>query len=231
MSVTPIVALDVPTTAAAVAIVDELGDACDFYKVGSELFTAAGPSIVHEIRGRGANVFLDLKFHDIPNTVAGAVRSAAALGARLITVHAVGGRAMIRAAVDAAADPARCAVLAVSLLTSLDVNDVSALWGRERLVSVTDEVLRLAAITREAGAAGLVCSGREGKAVKTRFGEDLAVLIPGIRLPSASTHDQSRTSTPEDAVAAGADYVILGRAVTSAADRRAAMKEMRARLG
>jgi orotidine-5'-phosphate decarboxylase len=231
MSVTPIVALDVPTADAALAIVDDLSDACDFYKVGSELFSGAGPSIVREVRARGADVFLDLKFHDIPNTVAGAVRNAAALGARLLTVHAIGGAAMIGAAVKAAGDPERCAVLAVSLLTSLDTGDVALLWGRESELRVTDEVLRLAAIARDSGAAGLVCSGREAKAVKTCFGAGFAVLIPGIRLPDGAAHDQSRTSTPEAAAAAGADYVVLGRAVTSAANRRAAMNEMRTRLG
>jgi orotidine-5'-phosphate decarboxylase len=231
MTVVPIVALDVPKAEAALAIVDELGDACTFYKVGSELFTAAGPSIVREVRARGADVFLDLKFHDIPNTVAGAVRSAAALGARLLTVHAVGGSAMISAAVQAAGEPERCAVLAVSLLTSLDGGDIAGLWARERELSVTEEVLRLAGIARDGGAAGLVCSGREAKAVKDRFGAEFAVLIPGIRLPEGAAHDQSRTSTPEAAAAAGANYVVLGRAVTSAPDRRVAMREMQARLG
>lgn len=231
MTVVPIVALDVPNAEAALGIVDELGDTCTFYKVGSELFTAAGPSIVREVRTRGADVFLDLKFHDIPNTVAGAVRSAAALGARLLTVHAVGGSAMISAAVKAAGEAKRCAVFAVSLLTSLDRGDVAQLWGRESELSVTQEVLRLAGIARDGGAAGLVCSGREARSVKDRFGADFAVLIPGIRLPEGAAHDQSRTTTPESAVAAGADYVVLGRAVTAAPDPRAAMREMQARLG
>jgi orotidine-5'-phosphate decarboxylase len=229
MSVTPIVALDVPAVDMALAIVDELGDTCHFYKIGSELFTAAGPAIVREVRHRGADVFLDLKFHDIPNTVAGAVRSAASLGARLVTVHAVGGATMIGAAAKAAGD--RCDVLAVSVLTSLDETDVAVLWGRERELRITDEVLRLATIARDSGAAGLVCSGREARAVKDWFGPSFLVLIPGIRLPEGAANDQSRTSTPETAVAAGADYVVLGRAVTSAPDRRAAMNEMRARLG
>jgi orotidine-5'-phosphate decarboxylase len=229
MSVTPIVALDVAAVELALAIVDELGDTCRFYKIGSELFTVAGPAIVREVRARGADVFLDLKFHDIPNTVAGAVRSAASLGARLVTVHAVGGATMIGAAAKAAGD--RCAVLAVSVLTSLDETDVAVLWGREREPRMTDEVLRLATIARDSGAAGLVCSGREARAVKDWFGPSFLVLIPGIRLPEAAANDQSRTSTPETAVAAGADYVVLGRAVTSSPDRRAAMNEMCTRLG
>jgi orotidine-5'-phosphate decarboxylase len=231
VSVTAIVALDLPTADAALAVVDELGDTCDFYKVGSELFTAAGPPIVREIRARGAYVFLDLKLHDIPNTVAGAVRSASALGAQLITVHAVGGAAMVRAAVNAVGDGPQCGILAVSLLTSLDAGEVATVWGRGTELSVTDEVVRLAQIARDGGAAGVVCSGREAKAVKDRFGQDLAVLVPGIRLPDGPTHDQSRIATPEAAVAAGADYVVLGRAITTARDRRAAMREMRSRLG
>ncbi|MFL5616572.1 MAG: orotidine-5'-phosphate decarboxylase [Gemmatimonadaceae bacterium] len=229
MSVTPIVALDVPAVDTALAIVDELGDTCRFYKIGSELFTVAGPTIVREVRARGADVFLDLKFHDIPNTVAGAVRSAVSLGARLVTVHAVGGATMIGAAAKAAGD--RCGVLAVSVLTSLDETDVAVLWGRERELRITDEVLRLATIARDSGAAGLVCSGREARAIKDRFGPSFLVLIPGIRLPEGASNDQSRTSTPETAVAAGADYVVLGREVTSAPDRHAAMNEMRTRLG
>src|SRR5436305_9283031 len=138
---TPIVPLDVPTAADALELVDYLGDTCRFYKVGNELFTAAGPGMVHELRSRGKDVFLDLKFHDIPNTVAGGVRNAAALGARLVTVHASGGRAMLAAAV-AAAGPS-CGVLAVTVLTSLDANDIGEAWGR-RDVDVSAEVARLA---------------------------------------------------------------------------------------
>jgi orotidine-5'-phosphate decarboxylase len=231
MTTIPIVALDVASKEAALGLIDDLGDLNDFYKIGAELFTACGPSVVREIRSRGAEVFLDLKYHDIPNTVAGAVRSAAALGARLVTVHASGGQAMLRAAVDAAGDADRCAVLAVTLLTSFEGPEVATIWGRDRDLRIGDEVLRLAELASESGAAGVVCSGKEASAVKRRFGSSLAVLIPGIRLAGGAPHDQARTATPADAVSAGADYVVVGRAVSAAPDRRAAMREIRAQLG
>lgn len=226
----PIVALDVATAEAALTIVDRLGDGCRFYKIGSELFTACGPRVVREVLSRDAEVFLDLKFHDIPNTVTGAVRSAASLGARLLTVHALGGAAMLRAAVTAAGDPNRCGILAVTVLTSLDEAEVGALWGRKPGVCVGDEVLRLAALAHETGATGIVCSGREARSVKDRFGSALSVLIPGIRLSGSATHDQTRTVTPPEAAAAGADYVVIGRAVTTAADPAQALREIGAQL-
>src|SRR4051812_25922865 len=177
-AVTPIVALDVPNSAAALALADALGDRTRFYKVGSELYTAEGPSIVETLRGRDADVFLDLKFHDIPNTVRGAVRSAAKLGARLLTVHASGGMEMLRAAVESAHDvDGRCEILAVTILTSLDATAIGTLWGR-RVNAMEDEVLRLADIAADAGAHGIVCSGQEALAVRNRFGERLATLVP-----------------------------------------------------
>ncbi|HKN66628.1 MAG TPA: orotidine-5'-phosphate decarboxylase [Gemmatimonadaceae bacterium] len=229
MSAVPIVALDVADLAAALEIADALGQSCRFYKVGSELFTACGPKIVRELRAREADVFLDLKLHDIPNTVAGGLRRAAALGARIVTVHAAGGEAMIRAAVQTAATA--CAVFAVTLLTSLDGSDVARIWGRSEPLDVGAEVVRLAGIAHSGGATGVVCSGREARAVKARFGSSLEVLIPGIRLAGGQAHDQSRTVTPADAVAAGADYVVVGRAVTAAPDRVSAMREILSQLG
>lgn len=231
VSTIPIVALDVATQEAALALVDQLGEACRFYKIGAELFTACGPAVVREVESRGAEVFLDLKYHDIPNTVAGAVRRAADIGVRLLTVHASGGLEMMRAAVIAAGNAERCGVLAVTLLTSLEGAAVGAIWGRGAPLDVSQEVTRLAELAREAGTAGVVCSGREAAAVKRRFGSALSVLIPGIRMEGGARHDQSRISTPADAVAAGADYVVVGRAVTAATDRRAAMREMVAQLG
>ena len=230
VSAVPIVALDVPGVAAALEIVDALGESCRFYKVGSELFTACGPAVVRELRAREAQVFLDLKLHDIPNTVAGGLRGAASLGARIVTVHAAGGEEMIRAAVQAAHSDGNCAVFAVTLLTSLDASGVARIWGRGDPVEVVTEVVRLAGIANSGGAAGVVCSGREAKAVKARFGASLQLLIPGIRLAGGATHDQSRTATPGEAVAAGADYVVVGRAVTAAPDRVAAMREILAQL-
>ncbi|HEY3533002.1 MAG TPA: orotidine-5'-phosphate decarboxylase [Casimicrobiaceae bacterium] len=230
MSAVPIVALDVPSVAAALEIVDTLGESCRFYKVGSELFTACGPAVVRELRARDANVFLDLKLHDIPNTVAGGLRGAAALGARIVTVHAAGGEEMIRAAVKAADDVGGCAVLAVTLLTSLDSAAVARIWGRGDPLDVGAEVVRLAGIAKDGGAAGVVCSGREAKAVRAKHGPSLQLLIPGIRLAGGATHDQARTASPAEAVAAGADYVVVGRAVTAAADPVAAMREILAQL-
>ena len=226
----PIVALDVERLEAALDLVDELGETCRFYKVGSELFTASGPAVVHALRERGVDVFLDLKFHDIPNTVAGAVRSAAVLGVRLLTVHAAGGEAMMRAAVNAAADPARCGILAVTVLTSLDGAQLGATWGRSRDLAVGEEVLRLAELARAAGVYGIVCSGEEVLSVRAKFGSSLATLVPGIRLAGSAAGDQARVVTPAAAAAAGARYVVLGRAVTAAPDRLSAMREVQAQL-
>ena len=230
MSTIPIVALDVAGQEAALKIVDQLGESCRFYKIGSELFTACGPSVVREVQARGAQIFLDLKYHDIPNTVAGAVRRAADLGVRLLTVHASGGLEMLRAAADAAGDPQQCAVLAVTVLTSLDAASVADSWGRDGPVHIAEEVLRLADVAQRARAAGVVCSAKEAADVKARFGSALSVLIPGIRMAGGASHDQARVSTPADAVAAGADYVVVGRAITAARDRRAAMSDVLAQL-
>ena len=219
-----IVALDVPTVAQATRVVDALGETCDFYKVGAELFTAAGPDVVAALRDRGTDVFLDLKFHDIPNTVRGAVRGASRLGTTLVTVHASGGRDMLRAAVDGAGE--RCGVLAVTVLTSMDVDALSEAWGR-RVGAVEDEVLRLAELARSAGAHGIVCAAPEAAAVRAAHGDALRVLVPGIRLEGGAPHDQARVATPQEAVAAGASYLVLGRAVTAAADPRGVMRRVK----
>ena len=228
VSVVPIVALDVPTSASALAIVEELGDRCRFYKIGGELFTAEGPPIVRAVRETGAEVFLDLKFHDIPNTVRSAVASAARLGARLVTVHASGGRAMLRAAAAAAATTAgtgaRCRVLAVSVLTSLDAPALAEAWGRSATVQVDQEVVRLARLAQSSGIDGLVCSAMEAAAVRRALGGGLELLIPGIRLAGSGSDDQIRVATPAAAAAAGATYIVIGRAITEAPDRRTAME-------
>jgi orotidine-5'-phosphate decarboxylase len=222
-----IVSLDVPTLAQATTVVDALGDTCDFYKVGSELFTAAGPGVADALRHRGRDVFLDLKFHDIPNTVWGAVRAASRLGAALVTVHASGGGDMLRAAVEAAGEA--CGVLAVTVLTSLDAERLSEAWGRD-IAAVEDDVLRLAELARSAGAHGIVCAASEAVAVRAAHGEALRLLVPGIRLEGGPVHDQARVATPEEAVAAGASYLVLGRAVTGAADPRAVMRRVKEML-
>ena len=218
---TPIVALDVKSTADALALVHTLGDRCRFYKIGSELFTAAGPSVVTQVRDAGGDVFLDLKFHDIPNTVRGAAKSAAALGVRLLTVHAIGGAAMIEAAVDGAGESV--GVLAVTVLTSFDDETLARSTGRSH-VSVEAEVARLADVAAGARAYGIVCSGVEAAAVHRRFSDRLALLVPGIRMQGGASHDQRRVVTPAEAAAAGARYIVVGRAVTGAADPSAAME-------
>jgi orotidine-5'-phosphate decarboxylase len=225
---TPIVALDVSSDAEALALVDELGDRCRFYKIGNELFTACGPSIVRAVIDRGCDVFLDLKFHDIPNTVAGGVRRAASLGARLVTVHATGGRSMLEAAVNAAGD--RCGVLAVTVLTSLSAPEIASVWGRSQSLDVADEVLRLSDLAHAAGTHGVVCSGREAPLVRDRFGGRLATLVPGVRAAGAAAQDQARVVTPIEAAASGARYIVVGRMVTAASDRRAAMSSVLAEL-
>jgi orotidine-5'-phosphate decarboxylase len=229
MTATPIVALDVSSAADALSLSRRLGESCRFYKVGSELFTAEGPSIVSGLREAGNDVFLDLKFHDIPSTVAKAVRSSAALGATLVTVHASGGARMLEAAVEAGGE--RCRVLVVTVLTSLDRLQIAAAWGREESLSVGAEVLRLARAAQAAGAHGIVCSGQEARAVRGELGDSLAILVPGIRFEDGPTHDQARVMTPARAVEAGARYLVLGRAVTAASDPRAAMERALVEIG
>lgn len=228
MSVTPIVALDVKSLGAALSLVERLDRAARFYKVGSELFTRVGPEIVSALRARHCEVFLDLKLHDIPNTVASAVTAAADMGVSMTTVHASGGMAMLRAAVEAATP--ECRIVAVSVLTSLDATALAAAWGRTTKVHVEYEVVRLARLAVDAGVGGLVCSGQEAAAVRKELGKRLMLVVPGIRFSEGASHDQARVATPADAVRAGADYVVVGRAVTSAADPVEAMNRLDAEL-
>jgi orotidine-5'-phosphate decarboxylase len=218
----PIVALDFWRADAALQMVELLGARCDFYKVGSELFTVAGPAIVRELVKRKKRVFLDLKFHDIPNTVEKAVAAAADLGASIVTVHASGGERMIRAAVANAG--AECEVFAVTILTSLSGADLADVRGGDPdMEDLTPDVMRLALLARRAGVAGVVCSGLEARMLRQELGSDLKLLVPGVRLPGAARGDQSRVVTPAEAAQAGASYVVLGRTVTSADDPAAAM--------
>ena len=223
MTAIPIVALDFPDAERAMTLVQTLDERCRFYKVGSELFTASGADIIQWLRDTGCDVFLDLKFHDIPNTVAGAMRNVAKMGVRLATVHASGGLKMMHAAVDAAGP--ECGVLAVTVLTSLDDAQLGEAWGRDR-VDVENEVLRLAELARSAGCHGIVCSGQEAEAVYKRHGSGLKLLVPGIRLPGDPAGDQARIVTPESAAADGASYIVLGRSITGNSDPRAAMAKV-----
>lgn len=226
MKTVPIVALDVPSQEAASIIVSALGDLCRFYKVGSELSTSAGPAVVRFLRDHGHDVFLDLKWHDIPNTIKGAARSAARLGVRLVTVHATGGIAMMRAAVDGARQGGSdTKVLAVTVLTSFDADRLNQAWGRPNIV-VMDEVLRLAGQAVEAGVQGVVCGGAEAAAVRKRYGNALEILVPGVRLAGAASNDQVRIATPREAAAAGANYIVVGRTVTADAAPREAMRRV-----
>jgi orotidine-5'-phosphate decarboxylase len=227
LTTTPIVVLDYPTVDDAMRLVDRLGDRCRFYKVGSELFTAAGPEIVRRIHERGADVFLDLKFHDIPSTVRGAVRSATALGVRLLTVHGAGGLEMLRAAAEGAGG--QVGVLAVTVLTSFDDASLADATGRPG-ISASDEVVRLAGTAATAGVHGIVCAGPDVPAVRARFGDKLALLVPGIRLRGGASHDQRRVMTPGEAAASGASYIVIGRAVSAAADPAVAMDAVLAEL-
>ncbi len=228
MSVAPrlLLALDVPTVSAALSMVDRFAGRCDFYKVGLELFTATGPALVATLRARGLEVFLDLKLHDIPNTVRQAARQAAAHDVRLLTVHASGGEAMLAAAVDGAGSS--CGVLGVTVLTSLAPAELAAAWGRGPWIDVRAEVLRLAELADGAGAHGVVCSGAELAAVVHQFNGRLAPLVPGVRPAGSSSNDQVRVVTPETAAQQGARYLILGRAVTEASDPLAAWDAIQA---
>jgi orotidine-5'-phosphate decarboxylase len=210
-----IVALDFPSEPDALAFVDRLDGACHWFKVGLELFLGAGGSIVQSLRKRGHSVFLDLKFHDIPNTVAAAVRSVGPLGAELLTLHASGGPAMLAAAADAAAnlaDPPR--LLAVTVLTSMDQAQLAAIGT---LRSPEEEVLLMARMAFANGIDGFVCSPEEIASLRFALPESVLVT-PGIRPAGAAIGDQKRIATPTDALAAGADYLVVGRPITKAGD-------------
>ena len=215
-----ILALDTASAAEAFRLVKALGEAGDFYKVGLELYTRAGPSVVSALRARGKRVFLDLKLHDIPNTVVGAVSAASDLGVDLLTVHAAGGRTMLEAARGARTGATR--LVGVTVLTSLAPDDLSVAWGRD-IESMSAEVGRLADLAEASGLDGVVASAEEAAALRARHGPDFLLVVPGIRLAGTDRGDQKRVATPAAAVRAGADYLVVGRAVTSAPDPSAAL--------
>ena len=213
-----IVALDVPQRDAARALVGRLAGHVGLFKVGSQVFTTAGPELVREIVGGGEKVFLDLKFHDIPNTVAGAVASASRLGVSLVDVHGLGGRAMMEAAVGAL--PAMgTRLLAITILTSHDEETLGEIGVNG---SMTESVRRLAQLAKESGADGVVASPHEVAIVREACGRDFLIVTPGIRPAGAARRDQARAATPAAALAAGADYLVVGRPITEAADPVAA---------
>lgn len=217
----PILALDVAGAREAIALAERVPRA-GFVKVGLQLFVAAGPDVVRTLRGTGRRVFLDLKLHDIPNTVARAVESAATLGVEMLTLHAAGGGAMLRAARAAAGEPGEGpALMAVTVLTSLAAPELGEAWGRDA-VRMEDEVARLAAISRDAGMDGVVASVHELAPIRARVGSSLRVLTPGIRLSGDAAGDQARVATPAEAARLGVDYLVIGRSVTAAPDPAAA---------
>jgi orotidine-5'-phosphate decarboxylase len=223
-----IVALDLPSAEEALGLVEALGDAVDFYKVGSPLFTRVGPQLVRELRQRNKRVFLDLKYHDIPSTVANAVAAAAELQVELLTLHASGGEAMMRAAraaADSCGDQAP-RLLGVTLLTSFSAVDVEQVWNKE-ILSMRDEVARLAGIAAEAGLHGVVTSPLEVEALRRRHGSGFIFVTPGIRAAGERKGDQTRTATAGEAARAGSDYLVVGRPVIAAADPAAAVAAMK----
>ena len=208
-----IIALDVPTLDEAMGLVDSLGEGADFYKVGLELFTREGPSVIQALAGRNKRVFLDLKLHDIPNTVARAVGRARELDVDFLTLHATGGRPMMEAAAEAAGGG--LTLLGVTVLTSMTASAIGGAWGRD-VDSIEAEGVRLARLARASGVGGVVASVREAAPIKEAVDSDLVVVTPGIRLVGDDAHDQARVSTPAEALAAGADYLVIGRSVTRA---------------
>ena len=221
------IAFDVPTLEAALALDSKLGAGAELAKVGLELFAAAGPEAVRALKGRGRRVFLDLKLHDIPNTVKGAAGSAARLGADLLTVHATGGAAMVAAAVEGIREAGgRTRVVAVTLLTSLDPAAMPP-----GFVKPFDLHAVAAALTDEAeraGALGVVCSPADLSGVRAKLGREFYAVTPGIRPAGADAHDQKRVATVQSAVRDGASLLVLGRAITGAADPAAALAAARA---
>lgn len=211
-----IVALDVASAAEARRIVTSLGDSIQFYKVGMQLYTAEGPGVVRDLVMAGKKIFLDLKYHDIPNTVAAATREAAQLGVSMLTLHASGGTKMLRAAVDAAKQgDSVLAVLAVTVLTSMDENDLHETGIQD---SIAEQAVRLGKIALSAGCAGVVSSARELKALRASLGSDFLAVTPGVRPAGAAHGDQARVVTPAQAIAAGATNIVVGRPITAAAD-------------
>jgi len=221
------VALDVPDAQAALDLVDRLGDSCRVLKVGMELYYAGGNALLEELRSRGYRIFLDLKLHDIPNTVAGGIRSVARSGAELLTVHAGGGGAMLTAAAEAARAPGAPRLLAVTVLTSMDAAELKAAGVCS---APADQVLRLARLAKSSGINGMVCSAQEVAALRSELGPEALLVVPGIRPAGSALNDQRRIATPAEAISSGASMLVVGRPITRAANpdeaARAVVKEI-----
>jgi orotidine-5'-phosphate decarboxylase len=216
-----IVALDVPAKKAALHFVAQLRDQISFFKVGLQLYTAAGPEMVREILATGAKVFLDLKLHDIPNTVGRAVESAGELGAQMLTIHLSGGAAMIHEAVAARSN--NLSLLGVTVLTSADEQMLCQIGIRS---TINEQVLRLAELGAKAGVDGLIASPQEVKTLRAELGDDIKIVVAGVRPKWAKADDQKRVMTPRQALDAGADYLVIGRPITSYPNPREAVTKV-----
>jgi len=225
-----IVALDFPTAEAALDLAARLDPARCRVKVGKELFTRSGPAVVERLQAQGFEVFLDLKYHDIPNTVAAACRAAADLGVWMVNVHASGGRRMMAAAREAleAGQGARPLLIGVTVLTSMGPEDLAEVGIS---VPPEEQVLRLARLGRDSGLDGVVCSPLEAAPLRQALGRDFRLVTPGVRPAGAAKGDQTRIMTPADALAAGSDYLVIGRPITQADDPVAALTSILADIG
>lgn len=227
-------ALDTPSVDAALDQAQRLNGTIGGIKLGLEFFLANGPAAIKQMSGAGLPVFLDLKLHDIPNTVAGAVRSLAPLGVDILTIHTQGGAGMMRAAVDSAHDEAAKLgltppkIIGVTILTSLDGGDLSGMGVKH---SVEEQVLNLASLAKESGLDGVVCSPLEISAIRKNLGDDLMLIVPGIRPAGAVVGDQKRVMNPSEAVAAGANILVIGRPITQADNIRNAAQDIKSSLG
>lgn len=220
-----IVALDVATKKEALALVDQLREKISVFKIGLQLYTSEGPEFVRSVRSTGAEIFLDLKLHDIPNTVARAVESVSNLGVQMLTIHLSGGSEMIRAAVQARAND--LLLLGVTVLTSVDDETLGELGISEK---IDNHVLRLAKLGVENGIDGIVASAREIQVLRTQFGQKIKIVVPGIRPSGSEAHDQKRVTTPSEALGAGADYLVIGRPITAHENPREAVEKILAEL-
>jgi orotidine-5'-phosphate decarboxylase len=223
-----IIALDFPDQARAMKLVEQLDPALCRLKVGKEMFTRYGPPFIEALRKQGFDIFLDLKFHDIPNTVAAACDAAADLGVWMMNLHASGGRRMMEAARDRLAQRATPPLLvAVTILTSLASEDIAEVGYTGE---PAENVLRLAQLTHDAGLDGIVCSPREAVEIRRRIGDQFLLVTPGVRPKSASADDQRRVMTPGEAIAAGSSYLVVGRPITAAADPIDALRQINAEI-
>lgn len=224
-----IIALDYPNAAPALALADRLEPSLCRLKVGKELFTATGPAVLEKLMQRGFEIFLDLKFHDIPNTTAQACKAAASLGVWMINVHALGGRKMLEAAREAIArSEEQPKLIAVTVLTSMAQPDLAEIGIN---ATSADMVLRLATLARDSGLDGVVCSAQEAALLRKHCGNEFCLVTPGIRPASASRDDQSRVMTPQAAMQAGSSYLVIGRPITQAVDPLQALLDINQELG